>query len=138
MHLIFHGVLASIVEVLDSVFTDLKLGTRFENSVNANLLEVESLRLERCKAKPVPKKQWLAENELALARILPFVYTTFFNTVALPRNSNMNPDVLKVIYKVIHTLHLLLCRLMIWPWAAPSSLLSYPIQSLNKTNNNCE
>ena len=138
MHLIFHGVLASIVEVLDSVFTDLKLGTRFENSVNANLLEVESLRLERCKAKPVPKKQWLPENELALARILPFVYTTFFNTVALPRNSNMNPDVLKVIYKVIHTLHLLLCRLMIWPWAAPSSLLSYPIQSLNKTNNNCE
>ena len=112
MHLIFHGVLASMVEVLDSVFTDLKLGSKFENSVNAYLLEVESLRLEWCKAKPMPKKQWLVENELALARILPFVYTTFFNSVTLPKNPNMNPDVLKVIYKLIHTLHLLICRLM--------------------------
>ena len=56
IHLIFHGVLASMVEVLDSVFTDLKLRTKFENSVNAYLLEVESLRLEWRKAKPVPKK----------------------------------------------------------------------------------
>ena len=46
IHLIFHGVLASMVEVLGSVFTDLKLGTKFENSVNAYLLKVESLRLE--------------------------------------------------------------------------------------------
>ena len=103
MHLIFHGVLASIVEVLDSVFKDLKLGTKFENSVNVYLLEVESLRLEWCKAKPVPKKQWLAENELALARLLPFVYTTFFNTVTLPKNSNLNPNVLNVICKMIHS-----------------------------------
>ena len=45
--LIFHGVLASIVEILDSVFINLKLGTKFESS------------------KPVPKKQWLTENKLA-------------------------------------------------------------------------
>ena len=55
---------------------------------------------------------WLAENELALARILPFVYTTFFNNVTLPRNSNLDENVLPTIYKVIHTLHLLICRLM--------------------------
>ena len=35
-----------------------------------------------------------------------------FNTVTLPRNLNTNPDVLKVIYKLIHTLHLLICQLM--------------------------
>ena len=42
MHLIFHGVLASIVEVLDSVFTDAKMGTAFHNTVNVYLLEIES------------------------------------------------------------------------------------------------
>ena len=78
MHLIFHGVLASIVEVLNSVFTDIKLGTAFENTVNVYLSEIESFRLEWCNTTPVPKKQWLVENELALSRILPFVYTTFF------------------------------------------------------------
>ena len=81
MHLIFHGVLATLVEVIDDFLTDQKLGTALPKISNPFLLELESLRLEWCKAKPLPKKQWLAENELALARILPFVYTTFFNHV---------------------------------------------------------
>ena len=70
--------LASIVEVLDSVFTDLKLGTRFENSVNANLLEVESLRLELCKAKPVPKKTVARGKRVSLgANIAVCLYHIF-------------------------------------------------------------
>ena len=81
MQLIFHGVLASLLEVLDSVFTDVKMGTAFENTVNVYLLEIELFRLEWCKTKPVPKKQWPAENKLALSRILPFVCTTFLTTL---------------------------------------------------------
>ena len=45
MILIFHGVFASIVEVLDSVFADVKMGTAFENTVNVYLLEIKSFRL---------------------------------------------------------------------------------------------
>ena len=60
----------------------------------------------------MPKKQWLAKNELALARILPFVYTTFFNHVTLPQRLNVNCYVLPAIYKTIHTLHLLIWLLI--------------------------
>ena len=112
MHLIFHGVLATLVEVIDDFLTDQKLGTALAKLSNQFLLELESLRLEWCKAKPLPKKQWLAENELALARILPFVYTTFFNHVQLPSRSNVNGQVLPLLYRTIHTLHLLISVLM--------------------------
>ena len=76
MHLIFHGILTSLVKVIDDFRTDQKLGLALEKILSSFLLElqlVESLRLKWCKAIPLPKKQWLAKNELALAHILPFV-----------------------------------------------------------------
>ena len=55
MHLIFHEVLVSIVKVFNSVFTDVKMGTVFENTVNVYLLEIKLFRLEWCKTNLVPK-----------------------------------------------------------------------------------
>ena len=81
MHLIFHGVLATIVETVDVFVTDKKLGMAFERTVNEYLLEIKCLRVEWCKLKPMPKKQWLAENELGLARIMPFVYLVFLTVL---------------------------------------------------------
>ena len=112
MHLIFHGVLATLVEVIDAFMTDQKLGSAMEKTINPFMLELQSLRLEWCHAKPLPKKQWLAKNELALARILPFVYTTCFNHVKLPARTNVNDQVLPFLYRTIHALHLLICVLM--------------------------
>ena len=112
MHLIFHGILASVVEVMESFFADHKIATSFERVVNVHLLEIQSLRLEWCKTKPVPKKQWLAENELGLARIIPFIYTTFFNEVSIPQRTNVNDRVLPAIIRMIHSLHVMVCMLM--------------------------
>ena len=97
MHLIFHGVLTTLVEVIDDFLTNQKLGSAMEKTLNPFLLKVESLRLEWCKAKLLPKKQWATKNELALARILPFVYTTFFNHVKLPSQSNVNHQALSLL-----------------------------------------
>ena len=112
MHLIFHGILASVVEVLESFFADHKIATAFERVVNVHLLEIQSMRLEWCKTKPVPKKQWLAENELGLARIIPFIYATFFNAVPIPQRTNTNARVLPRIIAMIHSLHVMVCMLM--------------------------
>jgi hypothetical protein len=112
MHLIFHGILASVVEVLESFFADHKIFAAFERTVNVHLLEIQSMRLEWCKTKPVPKKQWLAENELGLARIIPFIYTTFFNQVEIPQRTNTNNRVLPRIITMIHSLHVMVCMLM--------------------------
>ena len=93
-------------------FSDLKLETTFERIVNVHLLEVESLRLEWCKTKPVPKRQWLAENELGLAQILPFIYSTFFNEVDIAGKANVNEKVPLAIVQMIHSLHVMICMLM--------------------------
>lgn len=112
MHLIFHGILALVVKVMESFFADHKIATSFERVVNVHLLEIQSLRLEWCKTRPVPKKQWLAENELGLARIILFIYTTFFNKVPIPQRTNVNDKVLPTIIRMIHSLHVMICMLM--------------------------
>ena len=112
MHLIFHGILASVVEVMESFFADHKIATSFERVVNVHLLEIQSLRLEWCKTKHLQKKQWLAENELGLARIIPFIDTMFFNKVSIPQRTNVNDRVLPAIIRMIHSLHVMVCMLM--------------------------
>ena len=54
MHLIFHGIVACIMGVLDGFITDHKLGPTFESIVNVHLVEIESLKLEWCKTMPLP------------------------------------------------------------------------------------
>ncbi len=78
LHLIFHGVLATVVESIHSFMSEHRLMTTFEHHANKTLLEVIELRLEWCKAKTLPKKLWLGENELAYARILIYIYAPFF------------------------------------------------------------
>ena len=78
MHLIFHGVLADVVEVIDEFLAEHKLQKGFHDRVNGILLDVIALRLEWCKMKTLPKKQWLAENELGYACLMTFLYAQFF------------------------------------------------------------
>ena len=77
MHLVFHGVVAYCVERIDEFLADHGLTPSFERLVNTYMLDIQSLRLDWCKMKYFPKKQWHAENELALARIIPYVYGLF-------------------------------------------------------------
>ena len=52
------------------------------------MIDIMCLRLEWCKVKMFPKKQWLAENEIGSARNLPFVYGLYFIHCDLPEQSN--------------------------------------------------
>ena len=56
MHLIFHGVLPDVVEVIDEFLAEHKLQKGFHDRVNGILLDVIALRLEWCKMKTLPKK----------------------------------------------------------------------------------
>jgi len=77
MHLVFHGIVAYCVERMDDFIADHGLTPKFVRLANVYLLDIQSHWLDWCKMKFFPKKQWLAENELALARIIPFVYGIF-------------------------------------------------------------
>ena len=112
MHLIFHGIVAYIARVLDEFIADHGLTPTFEKIVNEHLLEIESMRLEWCKAMSLPKVKPLAENELALARLAPFLYTLFFNGTKLPERFNTKTCVITAISQMIHTMHVMICVLM--------------------------
>ena len=59
-----------------------------------------------------PKKQWLAENELALARILPFVYGLFFMNLELPTRMNTSTETTHAIQQLFHSMHVMISVLM--------------------------
>ena len=59
-----------------------------------------------------PKKQWLAENELAVARIIPFVYGLFFMNLELPTRMNTSTETKHVIQQLFHSMHVMICVLM--------------------------
>ena len=88
MHLVFHGIVAYCVERVEEFMVDQGLTQKFERLANTYLIDIQLLRLDWCKMKFLPKKQWLAENELALARIIPFVYGLFFMNLKLPDRLN--------------------------------------------------
>jgi len=112
MHLVFHGILAYCVEKMDEFLADHGLTQKFERLVNSYLLDIQSLRLEWCKMKYFLQKQWLAENELALARILPFVYGLFFMNLELPTRMNTSTETSHAIQQLFHSMHVMISVLM--------------------------
>jgi hypothetical protein len=112
MHLVFHGIVAYCVERVEEFMVDQGLTQKFERLANTYLIDIQSLRLDWCKMKFLPKKQWLAENELALARIVPFVYILFFMNTKLPERSNTSIQSEHAIQQMFHSMHVMICTLM--------------------------
>ena len=112
LHLIFHGVLATVVESIHIFMAEHRLLSTFENHVNKYLSEVIELRLEWCKAKTLPKKLWLGENELTYARILVYIYAPFFLDMKLPESNYTSDGTMNDLQRMINSLQVLICLLM--------------------------
>ena len=79
MHLIFYGILAYCVERIEEFMKTRGVTPDFKTLVNVHMTDIQSHRLEWCKLKTFPKTQWIAENEIGLARMLLFIYGLFFS-----------------------------------------------------------
>ena len=112
MHLIFHGIVAYVIEIIATFVADHGKTPQFLDMINPHLVDIANLRLEWCKTKTFPKKQWLAENELGLARVLPFVYGMLILNINLPRQSNTTTKTQHAILQMINSLHVMVCTLM--------------------------
>ena len=112
MHLVFHGIVSYCVERMDEFMADHGLTQKFERLANVYLLDIQGLRLDWCKMKYFPKKQWLGENELGLARIIPFVYGIFFLNFDLPARCNTSKNTELSIMQMFHSMHVMICILM--------------------------
>ena len=62
--------------------------------------------------KTFPKRQWLAENEMGLARILPFVYGMLIVNVDLPQQTSTTTETKHAILQMTHSLHVMVSILM--------------------------
>ena len=112
MHLVFHGIVAYCVERIEEFMKCHKVTQDFNALVNIYLTDIADHRLDWCKLKCFPKKQWLAENEVGLARILPFVYGLFFRNINLPESSFTSKASEVAIMQMFQSIHVLISNLM--------------------------
>ena len=78
MHMLGHGVISSIIELTESIFTEHKLWSDFCRFSSKLLGDISALRLEWCHIKSLPKSCWLAEDEFGYGRVMLFVYGQYF------------------------------------------------------------
>ena len=90
--------------------TDHGLASEFMRMLNPHMLDITTLRLDWYHMKLLPTAQWRAEDELGLARILPFIYgQVFLNLADKTKNSNTSSKTLHALAQVFHSLHVVVC-----------------------------
>ena len=65
-----------------------KKRTSFETYINPILKDIIKFRINCCLLKKGPRKNWVSENHVALARILPHVYGQYFLNVHADADQN--------------------------------------------------
>ena len=112
MHHVFHGVVARIMVLMEDVMTKEDKKTPFEDIVNPHLAELQSLRLDWLHVKTLPKRQWLAEDELGFSRVAPFVYGQFFLNVPLRETSTTSEGAWLGLRQLLASMHVMIAMLM--------------------------
>ena len=79
MHLLGHGIIGSLVELLEKVFTDHKLWSKFVEFANKILVDVASFSLDWCKVKLLPKANWLGEDCFGFGRLMLYIVNQFLS-----------------------------------------------------------
>ena len=80
MHLIGHGIIGTLLELMESVLTEHKLWTAFQNFANPILSEIADMRLDWCKIKTLPNTNWLAEDCFGFGRIVAYIIGLFLES----------------------------------------------------------
>ena len=112
LHLLFHGIVPSVMAAIHSFLTDHNRLAPFETMVNVHLTKIISFRLDWCKIKKLPKTLWLGEDVLGFTRIITFVYGQFFLCMKLPENLITSTVTLWAIQQLLNSLHVLLSLMM--------------------------
>ena len=112
LHLLFHGVIPDIMEVIFNIIKENSLGAVFDRHVNLILKDIANLRLEWLKIKSFPPSQWLAEDVLGLSRIMPYIFSQFFQWFDPPASSNLSTETCYAIRQILNSLHVMTSMLM--------------------------
>ncbi len=105
------GITNDFVTILLQMLTKDGNKSKFIRLVNP-LLEYlrDSLRLSFCAAKRLPNKKWVSENYVAFARLVPFMYTTYFRNYS--RQDSVTGRYALLVRKLVNSFNYLLSILM--------------------------
>lgn len=114
MHLLFTGIVGAVIEMMEKFMTKHGHATGFVEHINIFLLDISSFRLSYCVLKEYPKKSWVSENHLAVARLLPFIYGQYFlnNQPTSARDESTSTESVTALKRVINALYVMLSRVM--------------------------
>jgi hypothetical protein len=81
MHGLAHGIVPDSDNIIQTIFKNHGLCTRFYTMANKIIDDVASFRLDWCKVKTLPKAAWIGENSMAYMRLMSYLYGMFLPTV---------------------------------------------------------
>ena len=105
MHQLGHGGVGTMInDFIQPVMTQHKLWTKFKDFVNPILTDIASFRLDWCKVKTLPKKNWLGEDCFGFARLMLYLVTLFLESHSLPEACNTTTEEHVVAFvEVVHS-----------------------------------
>ena len=110
MHLIGHGIVASMLDLLNSVLKEQKLWTKYIDFCNAIIADIPNV--DWCKVKSLPKGNWLGENLFGYQRISLYLFGEFIHTTDLTKCDDFFTSRLDDLKRLLSSCHIMICGLM--------------------------
>ena len=112
MHLLEHGIIPAIIEILEAVFLDHKMGKAFERFANSHLDDIPHLRIDWSKVKRVPRANWLAEDGFGYCRIMFFMEIFLRVKLEQTQTYSLLRATLQHLKKLLSSCHVMVCHIM--------------------------
>ena len=111
MHLLFTGITKDLAQLMDSFVTTNSHSKPFERFMNSLLDGLNQWQLYFAKSQSLPTKRYVSENYLSLARLMPWVYSTYFRNWDPTTSGARFDDVIKI-QKLIYSGFVMISHLM--------------------------
>ena len=112
MHMLGHGVIATILELIESVLSDHYLWNDFRRFANPFLEDIATFKLAWCHVKSLPKANWLAEDCFGYGRLMLFLYGRYFAQKSLPDSAGILTVCLPQLKQLLCSCNVMICKLM--------------------------
>ena len=112
MHLLGHGIIATILELIESVLSDHYLWKDFRKFANPFLEDIATFKLAWCHVKSLPKANWLAEDCFGYGRLMLFLYGQYFGQKSLPDSAGILSACLPQLKQLLCSCNVMICKLM--------------------------
>ena len=78
MHAVAHGMIPDLLDAYSQILAHWKRLTEFHNYANEVMSTIAAFGLDWCKVKTLPKAAWIAENVMAFARLMVYLFGMYF------------------------------------------------------------